>query len=334
MDTFKHKKNRETGREGGDRLLERKGMKGILFNIQKFSIHDGPGIRTVLFFKGCPLTCRWCCNPESQRKEIELALDGEKCVRCGECIAGCPGDALHLGDDGMAYDPGRCHHCGVCVSRCLNGAISFFGREYGLEEVMEEIRKDKPFYDKSGGGVTFSGGEVFLQADFARELSLRLSAESIKVALETSLAVPTDRVEKLIDHVETWLVDFKHYDREQFLRGTGGDLSLLHHNLKILQDHEKEIILRIPLIPGYNDSPGDALRFAKALAAMGIDGVELLPFHQLGEKKYELLGRNYPLKGISRLKGEDLTGFARILEEHRVQVNNHLPSRWFGAAPP
>lgn len=243
-------------------------MKAVIFNIQKFSIHDGPGIRTTVFFKGCHLKCKWCCNPESQSSVCNVDKEG-----------------------------------------------ALYGREYEVEEVVAEILKDKAFYDMSGGGATLSGGEVLLQADFARKLAERLHEEKVSVAIETSLAVPQEIREKMVDIVDYWIVDLKMHDEGKHLLWTGKGNDLVKTNLRNLIDRGSDVVVRIPVIPGFNDSLKDAGDFGMTLRGLGVSRVELLPFHQFGERKYDLLGMDYSMKGVPSLRSDDLGEYARIISD-------------------
>ncbi|WP_010258157.1 glycyl-radical enzyme activating protein [Treponema primitia] len=256
-------------------------VKALLFNIQKFSLHDGPGIRTVVFFKGCPLRCRWCSNPESQE-------------------AG-------LGTVGLG---------GVTASNRLSADI----RYYTVEEVMETCLQDRPFYEESGGGVTLSGGEVLLQAGFATALLDRLGEEKIHRAIETSALAPAAVWQECINHVDLLLIDVKHYDRERHIEGTTVSNEACLANLQTALDRGKNVLPRIPVIPGFNNSLEDAEGFARLFTAMGISKVELLPFHQFGEKKYEDLGIPYPMHGIPQLHREDLTEYRQVLIDRGIDA--------------
>ena len=235
---------------------------GLIFNIQKFSIHDGPGIRTTVFFKGCPLQCRWCSNPESQNRYARRT-------------------------EGME-DP------------------AFRGRRYTVDEVMALVRQDKPFYERSGGGMTFSGGDVLQQAEFAADLADAAHREGIHVAAETEGYASEEKFRLLAEHVDLLLYDFKHADREIHFQNTGVYNDRILENLKLAVLWQKPVIARIPVIPGFNASPGDAALMADALAGMGVTEVHLLPFHQLGETKYEKLGVSYAMKGVPQLHPEEL----------------------------
>ena len=235
---------------------------GRIFNIQKFSINDGPGIRTTVFFKGCPLNCKWCSNPESQSRYAALA------------------DAT----EDAAYR----------------------GRDYTVEEVMREVLKDKPFYDKSGGGMTLSGGEVLLQAGFAAALADAARAAGVHVAAETTGYAPEAAFSAFTAHIDLLLYDFKHANKEKHFAGTGVYNDLILRNLAFATSAGRAVIARIPVIPGFNATLPDAREMAEALASLGIKEVHLLPFHQFGEKKYERLGVPYEMAGKPQLHPEQL----------------------------
>ncbi len=236
--------------------------EGFIFNIQKFSINDGPGIRTTIFFKGCPLHCRWCSNPESQNRYAEISA--------------------------QMSDP------------------SFSGRQYTVEEVMRIVLQDKPFYERSGGGITFSGGDVLQQAEFAAHLADAAHTEGIHVAAETEGYASPDRFCSFLSHIDLLLYDFKHSDREAHFLGTGVYNDVIKENLKAAVNIGQRVIVRIPVIPKFNASLRSAEAMAAELKEIGIEEVHLLPFHQLGESKYEKLGVTYEMKGIPQLFPEML----------------------------
>lgn len=242
-------------------------LKALLFNIQKFSLHDGYGIRTTLFFKGCNLKCGWCSNPESQSV---LAEGG--------------------------------------------------GRWYTLDEVMEAVLKDKPFYDKSGGGVTLSGGEPLIQVEFVSALCDRLHEAGVTVGLETAANVSEKVFSDIINKCDFAQIDIKHWDEGKHRQGTCVGNGLILHNIRYALSLDKPIILRIPVIPGYNDSADDAREFARVLLDLGAKQVQLLPFHQLGEKKYKNLNMPYAYLGVAQLHDEDLNGFKDILTSAGLSV--------------
>jgi pyruvate formate lyase activating enzyme len=256
-------------------------VKALLFNIQKFSLHDGPGIRTVVFFKGCPLRCRWCSNPESQEANLGTA------------------DTRPRLSAGIRY--------------------------YTVEEVMDTCLQDRPFYEESRGGVTLSGGEVLLQADFAIALLDRLGETNIHRAIETSALAPPAVWREFINHVEFLIIDVKHYNRERHIEGAGVSNELCLANLQTALDSGKAdigptVLPRIPVIPGFNNRLEDAAEFARLFIAMGISKVELLPFHQFGEKKYADLGIPYPMQGVPQLHREDLAAYRQVFIDRGIDA--------------
>ena len=240
-------------------------MKGILFNIQKFSLHDGAGIRTTLFFKGCNLRCRWCANPESQKMEPE-----------------------QLGAETT-------------------------GRAYTLEEVLAEAMRDKPFYDRSGGGVTLSGGEPLLQADFAAALCRQLRERGVNVSMETAACVPLATFQKVFPLLDSAHIDLKHYDPAKHQTYTGVDNQQILENIAYALSQPVPVVLRVPVIPGFNDAPADMEAFRALFHRLGAKSVQLLPFHQMGESKYAKMGLPYAYAGVPQLHEEDLNDLAAIL---------------------
>ena len=281
-------------------------MQANIFNIQKFSIHDGPGIRTVVFFKGCPLRCKWCSNPESQSGDVQILWDQKKCVQCLGCVQRCKMGAVKRVDDRIRIDRSACIGCLACVDACPAEALSAEGKLYSLDEVLKIVMQDIDFYEESGGGVTLSGGEVLSQADFAQALLKELKERRIHTALETTGYATKDRFLSTIEDVDLLLFDMKHYDRMRHYEGTGVYNDCIIENMKAAAKLGREIIARIPVIPGFNDSLKDAEGFCKLLSQIGIQRVNLLPFHQFGQKKYELLGIPYAFEGVEQLHPEDL----------------------------
>lgn len=295
-------------------------MEGCIFNIQKFCLHDGPGIRTTVFFKGCNLRCKWCANPESQLAKLQLTLDQAKCTGCGACVAACPKDARTITERLSHVDESRCDGCGTCVESCPNGAIAIEGTAMDIERVLAEVGKDKVFYEKSGGGVTLSGGEVLLQKEFAMELARRLREENIHVAIETAGAVPEKVLSSMLEEVDYVLMDLKHYDSAAHREGTGQGNEQVLANLKILRDSGVPYLVRIPVIPGFNDKTTDAAAFARLLQNLAIKEVQLLPFHRLGCHKYELLGQSYDYADTPSMQPEDLKDYSREFARMGIEV--------------
>ncbi len=266
---------------------------GVIFDIQRFSVHDGPGIRTLVFFKGCPLGCLWCSNPESQRFEPELLFDPTKCVACGGCAEVCPHGAVWITAERREYDRGRCAACGKCADACPAEARTVAGRRVTGREVVAEILKDAPFYANSGGGVTLGGGEPLAQVDLAREILERCRLHGIHTAIETCGHVPWTALETIAPWTDLFLYDLKHLDAVTLRIHTGGDAALILSNLERLAGVGATVVVRVPVIPGFNDNPKDVRAIAERVARWGIRELHLLPYHRLGASKYGLLGRHY-----------------------------------------
>lgn len=293
---------------------------GRIFNIQKFSLHDGPGIRTTIFFKGCNLRCRWCANPESQQIQAQLTLDRDKCLGCGQCAADCRTHARQMDGRFPAVDASLCSGCAQCVELCPAGAIGMEGKEMTLEKVLAEALKDMPFYRQSGGGVTFSGGEVLMQQDFATALARALHIHGVHVAIETAAAVSPARFQAFLQEVDYAFVDLKHYDSARHREGTGMGNEQILENIHMLAGSGVPHMIRIPVIPGYNDSLKDAAEFAKALTSLGVKTAQLLPFHPFGERKYALLGEAYAYEGQRQLHPEDLEKYRQSMIRHGLDA--------------
>ena len=295
-------------------------MTGHIFNIQKFCLHDGPGIRTTVFLKGCNLRCKWCANPESQQMCREMTLDRSKCDACGQCIPVCPAEARRILNGQVVVDCDACILCGNCASACPNRAVSTEGREASVDQVLQEVMKDRVFYETSGGGVTLSGGDVLLQPEFAGELARRLREEGIHVAVETAGAVPEAVFGEMLSWADLVMMDLKHYDSASHRAGTGLGNEQILQNLQKLTESGKEFLIRIPVIPGFNDTLADGEGFAKLLKKYNIQRVELLPFHRLGQNKYDLLGRHYDYESCQPLHPDALRAYARVFTDSGVAV--------------
>ena len=294
--------------------------RGTVFDIQRYSIHDGPGIRTTVFMKGCPLRCLWCDNPESQRQLPEIAEFRNKCIGCGHCFKTCSVGALNKDKD-WHIERDICNNCGECMGRCPAGARILMGKEVTVGEVMREIRKDTLFYENSGGGVTLTGGEPTAQIDFALELLRTCHKDYIHTAIETSGYVEWAELEVLLPHTDLIFLDLKQMDpiRHQDFTGIS--------NVKILQNVEKlsrrrhAMIIRITLIPGYNDGEENMHATAKFLRDLPYTpDVEFLPYHRLGIGKYGALGRKYSLNGIRPLMREEAKKIGLVFEGYGVPV--------------
>lgn len=275
-------------------------MKGLIFDLKKFAVHDGPGIRTTVFFKGCPLRCWWCHNPESICPKSELVLFENKCISCGQCFNVCPQQAHEkLPDGSRLYHKDRCALCGKCVENCYAEALLIYGKEVAVEEVMVEIRKDIPFYQNSNGGVTLSGGEPTLQPEFAIALLKQCKVEGLHTALDTCGQVQWKTFEQILPYVDLVLYDLKHIDPTEHKIYTGVSNKLILENLKKLGESGVSIEIRMPIIPGVNDAKEHILRASQFLSQVkNICRVKLLPYHGLSQSKYKRLGQEYKLPDI------------------------------------
>ena len=265
--------------------------KGIVFDIKGFAVHDGPGIRTTVFLKGCPLRCDWCHNPESQSGKPVLAQFARNCICCGRCLLRCPNGALSQGETQIFIDRALCVGCGTCAQTCYAEALVLRGKVMTVEEVMAEVRKGKPFYDNSGGGMTISGGEPLQQAEFALALLKAAKAEGIHTCLDTSGYAPWTTLEQMLPYVDVVLYDLKGVSPALHRARTGRPNSLIMQNLQALTSDGVVVKVRMPMVPGYNDDEAAVRDIAAFLASLKhVPPVEMLPYHRLGESKYEALG--------------------------------------------
>lgn len=270
---------------------------GIIFDIQRFSVHDGPGIRTTVFFKGCPLRCAWCANPESQEMAPQLLVRDVKCQSCGKCVAVCPRDAITQDSDGArTIHWERCDQCLACIDACIYGSLNIAGKRMTVAEVAAEVERDQPFYKNSGGGVTLSGGEPLSQAEFCLNLARTLKNKGLHVALDTSGYAGTDNVAAMLPYVDLVLFDIKHLDPQQHKKYTGVDNALILENLNTIAGKAK-FWLRVPLIAGINDSAEHIRQVAELAKNMSADKVSLLPYHEGGKSKNKQIGKRYTLHG-------------------------------------
>jgi len=266
---------------------------GIIFDIKKFSIHDGPGIRTTVFLKGCPLSCGWCHNPEGQASQEELILRPDRCIACGACVEACDRGAI-ISDRGIVLTSReRCAACGACVEVCYPGARELVGREVTVAEVVAEVERDRPFYDQSGGGVTLSGGEPLFQPAFLSELLKACKASDLHTVLDTCGFAPWEVMDRVREYVDLFLYDLKLMDEARHREITGVSNVPILRNLSRLSQEGHRVILRVPVIPGVNDDEPNLDQIARFAAALpSLRRVDLLPYHRIGRDKYQRLGKN------------------------------------------
>jgi pyruvate formate lyase activating enzyme len=296
-------------------------LKGTVSYIQRFSIHDGPGIRTTVFLKGCKLNCFWCHNPESIEKYPEIQLVPFRCIGCGKCIEVCSVNARKVVKGEIVYLRELCKRCGKCVNVCYAGATTWVGKVMTVEEVLEEIGRDNAFYKRSGGGVTFSGGEPMLQMGFLKELVKENKYRKIHTAVDTSGDVPWQSFEAILPFVDLFLYDIKLMDENKHKEFTGVSNKRILENLKQLSTNHTRIIIRTPVIPEVNDSVEEMEKIALFVEELNsIDYIELLTFHQLGSGKYESLGKEYRAKDLQPLDKQQMEKLGEVFSKKGITV--------------
>ena len=294
-----------------------------IFNIERFAIHDGPGIRTTVFLQGCPLRCKWCANPESHEIRPRLLYLNKKCIGCGRCQAICPRHAITISQDGKALiDREKCKCCGTCAESCLGEALKISGKWMSPEEIYDIVIKDKDYYKATGGGVTFSGGEALLHIEKLTGVLRRCNNEKISLAVETCGYVSKEQIELAYQYFDLFLFDLKTLDTDKFYTSTGGKLETILFNLKWLSEEAADrITLRIPVIPQFNhtmEEVGEILSFA---CKLGIKKADLLPYHTLGLIKYRQLGVPYEFPCQSGLSEDELLPYKEMGEKMGIQMS-------------
>lgn len=299
-------------------------MNALIENIQNFCVHDGKGIRTVIFFKGCPLNCLWCSNPTTQNYQCEVLYDKNKCFYCKHCVEVCPTHAITFNENHFTLNRALCNSCGLCVKQCPGKALILSGKTMSLEDILTEIQKDFVFYRNSGGGITLSGGEVLSQAEFAIQFLQACSRYSINLAIETSGYGKKEnllQIGKLVDQI---FFDIKHANDEIHKIVTGKSNKLILENLNaLLEEQADKVIVRFPLIPEINDSEEHLIQYATLINQLPqVKQLEILPYHRLGKNKYNLLGKEYLLDKILPYEKKELAKKGEFLKEklHHVHV--------------
>lgn len=297
-------------------------LKGRIFDIKRYAGHDGPGIRTTVFFKGCPLRCLWCHNPEGMTEETELMVMPNRCIRCYSCISACPRDALTRERSGaVSLNRTKCDPCGRCIEVCFSDALQLVGRDATVDEVVAEVERDNIFYEQSGGGVTFSGGEPLEQPEFLESLLNKFKKRNIHTALDTSGFAPSDLLEKVARKTDLFLYDLKMVDPQQHRTYTGFSNVLILDNLRLLLNLDKEVWIRIPLAAGVNDDEANIRQTADFLKSLKkIKKISLLPYHRGGQDKSHRLGTSSLFKAFEPPSKERYEEIRWTLEESGFEV--------------
>ena len=294
--------------------------RGIIFNIQRYSIHDGPGIRTTVFLKGCPLNCWWCQNPESQLSGQEMVFWEDRCIGCGVCSLNCPSGAIQMENKKPVTDKNKCNLCGECSRICPTQAREMIGEKLTAEEIIKEVEKDLVFYEESGGGVTFSGGEPLEQPELLESLLICCQKKKIHTAVDTSGYISWEILNKIHSKVNLFLYDLKIMNSERHKKYTGVSNELILENLKKLSSVHNNIFVRFPVIPGINDDYQNIKEMGEFLSSLKVTQVNLLPYHYIGVDKYKRLGKTYKLVTTQPPSEEKLSEVSAILRKFNLKV--------------
>jgi pyruvate formate lyase activating enzyme len=299
-------------------------VQGTIFEIQRFSIHDGPGIRTTVFLKGCPLGCLWCHNPEGQSSQQQLSYLPQKCIACGNCIRACPHGAHMMVDSVHQFYRSQCQLCGDCTKECWSQALEMVGRKMTTAEVLAEVLRDLPFYQNSGGGMTLSGGEPLAQLEFTRALLQSAKQAGLNTAIETCAFTRFSAFTQVMPWVDLFLFDIKDMDNTHHIEYTGKPNTVILSNLRQLHDSGARVLLRLPIIPGYNDRPDHFTRLAELVKSLpDLVGVEIMPYHRLGNSKRERFGLPHSMPAeIPAADPATLAGWLNRLAELGVVTLN------------
>lgn len=298
----------------------------LIFNIQKYNMYDGPGVRTLVFFKGCPLRCQWCSNPEGQSRQFQIMLKREQCVSCGACVEVCPAGlhSLAAGGRHLVDRSKECVGCGRCVEACPSNALALSGERRTISELMTVIEEDRPFYETSGGGLTVGGGEVLMQPEALINLLETCHQHQINTAIETCGYARAEVLANVAEHVDLFLYDVKHMDPERHKQLTGVHNGMILSNLRWLLENRHNVKVRMPLLRGVNDGEREIAMLVEFLRPYkdlrNFKGIDLLPYHKLGVHKYSQLDMTYPVEGDPSLSAGDLDRLERYIRQYDFPV--------------
>ena len=300
--------------------VHRTAKKRLVLGIARMNMHNGPGLRTLVLFKGCPLRCLWCSTPESQKLEPEIGIDRKKCTLCGYCVPVCPLHAISLTEEKVSINRAECNNCGECTKVCYPQAIELLGQWMTVEELIQEIEKDAILYKHSGGGVTISGGEPLLRPDFTKALLQACKEKGISVGVDTCGHVPRVNIEKVLPYVDFFLWDIKHMNPEKHREFTGVSNELILSNARAVSEKGIPLYIRFPVIPGYNDSEENVkatCEFSSSLRS--VVEVHLLPVHHLGRARYETLDCPYPIADVSLILDDVVQSMKQLVESYGLK---------------
>ena len=309
---------------GDNNVIER---KAFIFNKQKYNMYDGPGVRTLVFFKGCPLRCKWCSNPEGLERKYQIMFKPTTCVSCGSCVPVCPQKIHSISSSGehiidRSID---CIGCGQCVEACIPDALKIAGEQVPISELLEYVEQDRAFYDQSGGGVTLGGGEVTSQPEAAINLLQACKQEGLHTAIETCGYTKKETILRFAEYVDLFLFDLKHIDPDRHFELTGVRNEMILENLEELIMKRNHVKVRMPMLKGINDSEAEirgVIEFLKPFREFkNFEGIDLLPYHKLGVNKYEQLGMDYPIEGDPSLDDADLDRIEGWIREYDFPVS-------------